>query len=200
LQQREIPSGRNSYRVFHLIKSLGRGGAETLLTNGLQYADHERFNYGYGYFLPWKNAIVPSLQQQGAEVICFNSRRVPSMLLSVPAVSRFLKKWKADLLHCHLPVAGIVGRLAGRLSGIPVIYTEHSVMEQYHPWTRRMNLLTWKMQDCVVAVSKQVSASIAANAGSRIPVHVVQNGIPVERFVRSPEDAKRIRAELNNSR
>jgi glycosyltransferase involved in cell wall biosynthesis len=60
-----------------------------------------------------------------------------------------------------------------------------------------MNLMTWKMQDCVIAVSKQVSASIAENAGSRIPVHVVQNGIPVERFVRSPEDAKSVRAELN---
>jgi Glycosyltransferase len=197
LQQREVPSSRNPYRIFHLIKSLGRGGAETLLSNGLQYANHERFEYGYGYFLPWKNAIVPSLQQEGAEVICFNSRRVPTILLSVPAVARFLKHWKADLLHCHLPVAGVVGRLAARLSGIPVVYTEHSVMEQYHPWTRRMNLLTWKMQDYVIAVSKQVSASIAANAGSRVPVQVVQNGIPVDRFIRSPEDAKRIRVELN---
>ena len=45
-------------RVFQLIKSLGRGGAEMLLPEGLRFADRTRFTCGYGYSLPWKDAMV----------------------------------------------------------------------------------------------------------------------------------------------
>lgn len=187
---------RKPHRIFHLIKSLGRGGAEVLLEQGLRFADRDQFTYGYGYFLPWKNALVSDLQQQGGEVTCFNSNHVANMILSIPKVSSFLKKWKADLIHCHLPMAGVVGRFAGRISAIPVVYTEHNVMERYHSWTRRANLLSWKWQDWVVAVSHEVSASIQSHAGKSIPVSVVQNGVPVNSFIFSAEKRQQIRQEL----
>ena len=187
---------KKTYRIFHLIKSLGRGGAEVLLGEGLGYADRSRFQYGYGYFLPWKNALVPSLEKGGASVVCFNRRHFPSMLISTRRVAQFLKEWGADLIHCHLPLAGVIGRLAARSASIPVVYTEHNVMERYHPWTRRLNLMTWKMQDQVVAVSREVGDSIRSHAGTSVPVLVVQNGVPVDSFVPSMEQRASIRREL----
>ena len=77
------------YKIFHLIKGLGRGGAETLLSAGLPYADRDRFTYGYGYFLPWKDALVGELSALGADVHCFSARTSAGLILSsFPVLSR----------------------------------------------------------------------------------------------------------------
>ena len=184
------------YKIFHLIQGLGRGGAEVLLSECYQCADRSKFEYGFGYFLPWKDAVVGALRESGAEVICFDSRNTMQLFSSVRRVSRFLRDWRADLLHCHLPLSGVVGRIAGKLSGIPVVYTEHNVQERYNVWTRRINRLTWKFQRKVVAVSHQVADSIRTNIGSGVPVQVVQNGVPVSQFQQDPVARARIRQEL----
>ena len=183
-------------RVFHLIKSLGRGGAEMLLVENLRLADRGRFDYGYGYFLPWKSAMVPSLREQEAEVTCFDRRNVATILMAARQVAHHLEEWGADLVHCHLPIAGVVGRLAGRMCGVPVVYTEHNRMERYHPLTRRLNLLTWRWQERAIAVSAEVASSIHDHAGERVPVEVVLNGIDIDRFDRSRVEAREIREGL----
>jgi hypothetical protein len=76
----------NDYRVFHLIKGLGRGGAERLLIDGMKCRD-QNFTYGYGYFLPWKDALVPDLKEQGADVICFQKKTPVGILTSYSEVA-----------------------------------------------------------------------------------------------------------------
>lgn len=187
-------SGR--IRVFHLIKGLGRGGAEILLEQSLRFGDRDRFEYAFGYFLPWKDAMVERLRARGAEVVCFDARRNLGVLASVGRVARHLRSWRADLVHCHLPLTGVLGRLAGRRAGIPVVYTEHNVQERYHVLTRRLNLATWGMQDRVIAVSDEVAASIAAWKDSKVPVEVVRNGVDLQHFDLDRVDPAEIRREL----
>ena len=170
------------YRIFHLSKGLGRGGAEILLEQSLRMGDRERFEYGFGYFLPWKNALVESLRAAGSDVKCFETRSNLGMLASVGRVAEHLRAWRADLVHCHLPLSGVVGRLAARRVGIPVVYTEHNLQERYRPPTRRLNLATWGSQACVIAVSEEVAASIRARKDSSVPVVVVRNGVDLDRF------------------
>jgi glycosyltransferase involved in cell wall biosynthesis len=38
---------------------------------------------------------------------------------------RCLRRGKFDLLHCHSAKAGVIGRLAGRMAGVPTIYSPH---------------------------------------------------------------------------
>ena len=168
--------------MFHLIKSLGRGGAEVLLAEGLRVADRDRFTYGYGYFTPWKDAVVPSLEGQGAEVVCFAARSNPAILLQAGRVAAFLRRWRADLLHCHLPVAAATGRLAGLLAGIPVVSTEHNEVEHFHPLTRWLDMATWRWQERAIAISEPVADSLARHASPKVPVQVVLNGVDVGHF------------------
>lgn len=51
----------------------------------------------------------------------------PIMLIkSLITLVRIFKKEKIDVLHVHTPIAGIIGRLAAALSGVPIkIYTVH---------------------------------------------------------------------------
>ena len=167
-----------------------------LLREGLRYRDESRFDYGYGYFLPWKDHLVPALEEQGAEVTCFGARSVPGLFVALPKVLRAVRHWRADLLHCHLPMTGVVGRLLGRMTGLPVVYTEHNLMERYHPLTRRLNCWTWSWQDAVVAVSEQVRAAALERVGDGVPIHLVRNGVDVETFRPEPSHRSTIRQQL----
>lgn len=181
-----------SLRVFHLIKSLGRGGAEMLLPAGFK-AKAQDMDFAYGYFLPWKDALVSDLRALGAPVVCFGGRSNPAILLRARALARYLRREKIDLLHCHLPVAGIVGRLAGRMAGVPVVYTEHNKMERYHGLTRRLNVATWRWQAHAVAVSKSVADSIRAHVPKGVPLTTVDNGVDVDHFSPNAADGREVR-------
>lgn len=164
--------------VCQLIKGLGRGGAESLLPQVVRHAAPD-VSHAVGYFLPWKDALVEEVRSAGAPVTLFPARSSPALLLRVGAVARWLRRERADVLHCHLPLAGLVGRLAGRLATVPVVYTEHNLQRRYHPATRLANRLTWRLQDAAVAVSGEVARSIADHLPSSVPVHLVRNGIEV---------------------
>lgn len=167
-----------------------------LLAEGIRFADRQRFDYAYGYLLPGKNAVVPSLIAAGADVTCFAAGGNVAIALSPGRIAAQLRRLGVHLLHCHLPVAGVVGRVAGRLAGVPVVYTEHNVMERYRRVTRRLNLLTWKWQDRVIAVSQGAADSIRTRADAQIPVDVIPNGVDAGRFRRNGMDGERVRADL----
>jgi L-malate glycosyltransferase len=183
-------------KIFHLIKSLNRGGAETLLSEGLKCADLERFEYTYGYFNPNIAALVPVLEGQGAVVKCFGAPTPVSIMRRVLAVARELRLQRADLLHCHLPLAGVVGRLAGRLAGVPVIYTEHNKPEWYRRPTFLLNSYTYRFQDHVIAVSQSVADSIHKYIRPTVPVTVIRNGIDAQAFQRDPVGAAAVQSRF----
>jgi glycosyltransferase involved in cell wall biosynthesis len=183
-------------RVYHLIKGLGRGGAEMLLPEGLREADRARFEVAVGYFLPYKDALVPALKAMNAPVDCFGASNNARILTSVPRVAARLKSWRADVVHCHLPMAGIAGRLAGRIAGVPVVYTEHNLQERYHKLTFQANKRTWRLQQRAIACSQDVADSIHRNIGTHVPVQVVRNGVSVAHFTRDHEAGAALRARL----
>ena len=55
-------------RILHLIKSLGRGGAETLIPETLKVHDKTNFVFYCIYFLPWKNQLVEEIKAAGGMV------------------------------------------------------------------------------------------------------------------------------------
>ncbi|HEX8386486.1 MAG TPA: glycosyltransferase [Rubricoccaceae bacterium] len=176
--------------VVHLIKSLNRGGAETLLVEGLRVADRDRFDLRYAYFLESAGTLAPDLRALGADVHCFGVPNTPAMSLAVPRVARYLRAVGADLVHAHLPLAAVVGRLAGRLAGVPIVYTEHNPPNTYHPATRAVSRATWPLQALAVAISPDVATAIRRHTGakSRVPVEVVLNGVDTDRYARTPGD------------
>jgi L-malate glycosyltransferase len=183
-------------KVFHIIKSLGRGGAEMLLPETFDVHDKSQFEFQYAYFLPWKDQIAKVLAVKGAVVHCFQASNNIALFLKFVTIASFLKKWNADVLHCHLPWAGFVGRVAGKLANVPVVYTEHNKQERYHGITRWLNKVTFSWQEAVIAVSKEVADSIQTNIGNKTTVYTILNGVNTETFVRSTADGTRIREQL----
>ena len=82
-----------SHRVFHLIKSLGRGGVEVFLAEGRAEAGGERFAYGYGYFLPCKDSVVSALKAKGTDVVCFGTKDNVRILFVARRLVKHLWMW-----------------------------------------------------------------------------------------------------------
>ncbi|ANE52959.1 glycosyltransferase [Flavisolibacter tropicus] len=175
-----------SVPVLHIIKSLGRGGAETLLPETLHQHNKQKYQFHYIYFLPWKYQMVGAIEKAGGTVTCLSAKNNIAILRKVFQIVRYVKKHKIQLIHCHLPWAGIVGRLVGILTGVPVIYTEHNKWERYHKLTYWLNKFSFSSQQKVIAVSGDVAKSIQSHYKGHNPqVQVVANGVDIKKF--SPE-------------
>lgn len=184
--------------VLHIIKSLGRGGAEMLLPETLTKHDKNRFQFHYIYFLPWKNQMVEAIKKAGGTVTCFSAKNNAGILAKIGRLVAYVKRHSIRLIHCHMPWAGIVGRIVGKLTNTPVVYTEHNLWERYHKLTYHLNKLSFGYQQKVIAVSGDVARSIHKNYGKKSPnVQVVMNGVNTSKFIRYLVTGKDIREELN---
>lgn len=67
---------------------------------------------------------------------------------AVLAIRRLLLERRPDLVHCHSSKAGIVGRLAAWLSGVPAIFTAHG-------WSFTEGIMSWKryFYQCIEGVA-----------------------------------------------
>ncbi|MDT0686559.1 glycosyltransferase [Autumnicola psychrophila] len=181
-------------KILHIIKSLGRGGAEMLLPETLKIHDTNKFEFHYIYFLPWKDQMVSALEDAGGEVTCMDAKNNIYLFLRYNKVIDYCKREKIDLIHCHLPWAGFLGRLVFKKTGIPVLYTEHNMQERYHVITKKINKSTFNHQSMAFGVSEDVTNSIKNNIHPSIPVKTLLNGVNTDFFTRKGDTS--IRKEL----
>lgn len=171
-----------------------------LLPETLSKHDKEQFEFHYIYFLPWKDQAVKDIQNNGGSVYCFPANNNIRIIFKAREISQYIKKHDIDLVHCHLPWAGIVGRLAGKLAKVPVVYTEHNKWERYHKFTFAINKLTFPWQNRVIAVSDDVEQSIRNFYQSTTPsIEVVLNGVNTDKFIKNIDYGVDIRKELGIS-
>ena len=197
LKHYPVTAEKPRIQVLHIIKSLGRGGAETLLPETLNKHDKRKYQFHYIYFLPWKDQMVAQLVEEGGVVVCLAAKNNIEILLRAGKIIDYVKKHNIQLIHCHLPWAGIVGRLVGKIRNVPVVYTEHNTWEHYHKLTYHLNKLSFPNQHKVIAVSKDVENSIKANYKKNRPqIEVILNGINTEKFSNIVSVDRDIRKEL----
>jgi starch synthase len=107
----------------------------------------------------------------------------------------------AELVHSHTWYANAAGHLAKLLHGIPHVVTAHS-LEPLRPWKAEQlgggyRVSSWieksafEAADAVIAVSAGMRADILRSYPNIDPerVHVVHNGIDLQRWTRVEDDA-----------
>ncbi|UII24845.1 glycosyltransferase [Fulvivirga maritima] len=178
-------------KVLHVIKSLGRGGAEMLLPETLALHNKNQFEFHYIYFLPWKDQMVESIEREGGAITCFNASNNIKLIAKRSELVQYVKQNGIQLIHAHLPWAGFLSRLVNKLNGIPVIYTEHNKQERYHKITFALNKITFPWQNKVLAVSGDVHESILKNIGERTKIETLLNGVNTDKFKRLPIEVQK---------
>lgn len=113
------------------------------------------------------------------------------LFFQIQKVRDFITENGIDLVHAHLPWAGILSRLVGQKLDIPLVYTEHNTWDRYNRISYWGNRLTFKNQDVAIAVSNEVALSMQLNTmldpyrrGGRLKVMVIQNGVNTDLFRR----------------
>jgi glycosyltransferase involved in cell wall biosynthesis len=171
-------------RVLLLIKGLGRGGAEQLLASAAPYLNKSKFSYEVAYLLPWKNALVGELEQNGLRVYCLNGARGIGW---VARLKQLISEEEVELVHAHSPYVAIGSRIGLGNAGPRLVYTEHNVWERYRRATYWGNLLTFPRNDHVFCVSEQVKLSIRLPKIFRFrrmpPIETLHHGIDLKQVV-----------------
>jgi glycosyltransferase involved in cell wall biosynthesis len=171
--------------VLELIKGLGRGGTEQLVSSTARLLDR-RFEVEVAFLLPWKDALVKELEGEGVVVHCLDGARGFGW---ATRLRRLVRHRRIDLVHAHSPVAAAAARVVFGHGRPRLVYTEHNVWPRYHPATRWANLLTFPRNDHVFAVSDEVRSSIRYPEAISIlrmpPVETLYHGIDADALARS---------------
>ena len=168
-----------------------------MLAESIKLHNKNEFQFFCIYFFPWKSQMVKALDEGGAEVHCFEARNNFQILLQYKKIISFCQEKKIDVVHCHLPWSGFLGRIIHEKSHIPLIYTEHNIQEHYHPVTKNLNKFSFNSQNLAIGVSADVSRSIKKNIDPTIPVKTVLNGVNTFRFQKDREKGFSKRKDLS---
>lgn len=176
-------------RVVHFVKGLGPGGAERLLVELVEVADHAAFEHRVVYALAHKDQLVPDLESRGAAVT-----HVP--LRDLAGLRRVLAD--ADVAHLHSPLVAAAARVAART--LPTrrrpatVSTEHNRWPAFALATRLANAATFLLDAHHFAVSSDAAASVWRPW--RRHVEVLVHGVAVERVARHRAQRDAVRARL----
>jgi glycosyltransferase involved in cell wall biosynthesis len=141
--------------------------------------------------------FVDALRNLGVKTESFPAPKLwsPSRLL---ALTRFIRSGGFDLVHTHLSYANIIGTLAGRLSGIPVVSSIHSTSpgddrsNQVREWLELFCLRFLAFR--VIAVAHKVQEAYRPLLKGK-PIDVIPNAVPAPAQL-SRQERKDLRREL----
>jgi glycosyltransferase involved in cell wall biosynthesis len=111
--------------------------------------------------------------------------------LALCSLIRLCRKTQCDILHTHTAKAGILGRIAGKIAGVPVIvHTLHG--STFHPFVsrparlayRHLEKLTARFCHRIISVSSVLAKSYVAQGVGRPDQYVtVYSGMPLRKYL-----------------
>ncbi|MBD3168993.1 MAG: glycosyltransferase [candidate division Zixibacteria bacterium] len=144
---------KRKIKLLHIINELEIGGAEVLLSNIAQYLDKDRYEIHVAY-LDKQGTLAGDIEQNGGYVydLSMNGRKHPFIFFRVLSI---IKSLKPDIVHVHLLLASVLGRIAGRIAGVPVlIATRHYHINENSGDIRFiLDRFTARFDDALVGVS-----------------------------------------------
>jgi len=187
------------FELMHVIETLGSGGAERLLHTNLTYLDRERFRSSVVTVRASGEHWRAPIEALGVSVETLGVRTRRDLPGAVHRLRKLLSRHGVALLHTHLWEANVVGRLAGRLAGVPVISSIHNPDYEPEAWqvvddrprTKRRFFLAVDRGTArigctrMIAVSESVRRS--AHAHLRFPlerIDVLENPIDLDELRR----------------
>lgn len=157
------PISAQPRRVLWLLKGLGRGGTERLVSGSLAHIDPARYRVEVAYVLPWKDLLVNDVARH-APVHCLGAGRA-GRLAWIPRLRRLVTDRRFDIVHTHMPQPAVVARLILPRKRPVFVHTEHNVWQRYRRITSWSNALTYGRNATALAVSEGVAESIRQPRG-----------------------------------
>jgi len=192
------PTRPGRLRVAHLITRLELGGAQQNTLHTVRHIDPERFEAhlvcGRGGYLDEEAA------GSGVPVTFVDDlvRRVDPWrdLVALRKLTALWRRLRPDIVHTHSSKAGVLGRLAARLAGVPVVvHTVHGY--GFHPgqpllrrtFFRSAERIAARLTTHFIVVSEANQAEgLAMGLFGPERVSLIRSGVELERFRSSSAD------------
>ncbi|MCB4755707.1 MAG: glycosyltransferase family 4 protein [Elusimicrobia bacterium] len=199
-------------KVVHLITLLEMGGAQGNTIFTVKNLDKNKFltHLWTGHGAYW-DAFLKKEPDLAGRLRYFPhlSRSLNPFydVLTLFELWAALKKLKPDILHTHSSKAGILGRLAGWLAGVPVIlHTYHGFgfNDEQKPWTQWLFIglekLTARLSTALIFVSKaNIETARRHTIGNKEQVRLIRSGVSLQALQRraAETDKQAIRESLD---
>ncbi|MDH3592452.1 MAG: glycosyltransferase family 4 protein [Planctomycetota bacterium] len=195
------------YRIVHLITRLDLGGAQQNTLFCVGHHDRRRFDVeliaGRGGLLDDDARALPDA---AVHLVPYLKHPIAPWwdVKALFGLWAHFKKREVDLVHTHSSKAGLIGRLAARLAGVPVVvHTAHGwSFNRTQPAHVRRALATLEracaaLTDRLVMVSRRnLDQGLALGIGRPGQYAVVRSGIDVAAHRRPAEDRQTTRTAL----
>lgn len=187
----------NRTRVLLLVKGLGLGGVERLLSRSVHDLDRNTFDYEVCYFTPWKDDVVDEIADAGVVVHCLDVPRDTS-LRALTRLHSLLRFGRYDIVHSHSPYPSVLARLLGvmRRPRPVMVHTEHSLPRSRNVVTRTLNRATYPLCDLVISISDDVDQSVHAARSRPRRSTIIRGGVDVDAIRGEADGDDRTRERL----
>jgi glycosyltransferase involved in cell wall biosynthesis len=197
-------------RVLHIITRMSVGGAQENTLLSVEGLDR----------LPEYDVTLLTGTDDGSEGDLLEKARPTTRLTVLPELGRSVNPltdaiafWKLyrliragrfHIVHTHMSKAGVLGRLAAKMAGTPIIvHTLHSlVFHDYQPWI--INRTWWGVKkacapvtDHFISVSRVISEkAISAGIAPREKFTTIYSGMELDWFLNARVDPLAVRREF----
>lgn len=193
---------RREMRPLVLLSSLAPGGAERVTVSCLRRLRADGHDVPVcTVSSPQDGALAEELRQAGVTRHDLAASRLADYRALLRLI-RLIRRERYDLVHAHGQDAAILGVMACRACGVPLVITRHVLEEPVDGWRQRARMRATvgalRRAHTVVAVSTATALSLVRTTGIPLErIRVIKNGIELERFGgRSPDARLRVRTAL----
>ena len=154
-------------RVVHIIKHCGHGNGSVHVAVDLACVQSEMGDEVT--FVSKGGTFEPLLAQHGVRHVnlVHEQSKPMSLVRSAWHVARLARRTRADVLHAHMMSSAIVGYVASKVSGVPLVTTVHNSFDRHS--------ILMRLGRRVVAVSVAEREQLLRKGYSSKTLHAVMN-------------------------
>lgn len=168
-------------KIVHLVTSLEVGGAQHNMLLGLPNLDPYRYKHILISIMD-RMQMKQQFQQAGVDVHSLGLRKKTD-ITAAWRLRSLLRSIHPDILHTYLIHGNILGRIVGRLAGVPTIIGSELTIGQAGRFGRIATKLTNPLTDAVEVNSETGAKSVSTDLGvPQSKIEVVLPGLDLDSF------------------
>jgi len=191
-------------KILYIITSSGIGGAEKILYYTATGLDYDKYDISV-CSLKKMGEIARALEKQGIAVYCLHMGDRESFwgwlssIIALIRLSPYIIRIRPTIIHSFLFRANILARIAGYLTGVPIIISSVRVMGGEKKYFHYVEMITSFMVDHYITVSESVKRHIIDKSRiSNEKISVIYNGVNIKSQDNAYEQNAKIPFKIEN--
>ena len=178
-------------RIVYTVLGAEVAGGETVCLQ-LMRAARQR-GHVCCLLVPGLGSVAEIARKENFEVFVLPLQRTFHLHRAI-VFARFLIKWRADLVHTHTTLPGMVfARLGAKLAGVPIIchvHLEHTFNRHnaIRYWQRSIDNFTARFCTSIIAVSEDTRRALLRSGNPSNKICVIPNGVKIAEVTQQPRD------------